>query len=406
MTILGVYVNPTTSSGGRVIACNATTGRPHFQSIEIPQPDTGKGWQVTKLGVCLRENKAAEGVRLALYEDSGSETLTSTCALLAEGEITTSTPSTDAFLDVSVTPVNLDPNETVFWLGVKGVGADSSEYDTINFFTSLQDDALKSYHLYNVCSSIAPSGTAWPDPWGYSSPTVAFTNYCLHLWMEADQIDLPAIISEQTFPLFLLDGAATALPQDRAWIDFPSFALAAEGTSVLDFVSITNERPVSYTATLTASGLSDYTLSISALNLRLRKSPGFCFLQLSIPDILMHFDEINARLAGTVTVYQTTTAGTTALITADVDSLQSFVGATQRSGILRAQRQVGFSTPQLLGGIVPSRYVYSGGRIRYRCKPHAVYPGDALQIRGSIAIVSEVQLDVNESGRVMEIIVG
>jgi len=403
VTILGVYVNPTTSSGSQVITCDSTTGRPYFQPIEIAAPDTAKAWQVSKLGVCLETNNATDGVRLALYEDSGSQTLTSTCALLAEGEITGSSPSTNAFLDVSVTPVILDPTETVFWLGVKGV--DTAGGDTVNRFLSLQGDALTGYYYRSSCSSFAPSGTAWPDPWGNSSPSQVFSSYSLHLWMEATQVDLPAIASAQTFPLYLADADLTTLPQNRSYQVFPQFAADGAGTSILAFVTAQYGTSTTYSAVLSASGLSDYTIPIATLNLRLRQSPGYCLLQMSIPEINQHEDEITARINGTVTVYQTTAGGSSAIVTADTESLGVYTGPARRSGVLRAKRQITFSDQNLLTGISPTNYSARNGVVRYRCKPYPVYPSDVLKINQQLVTVSEVQFDFGEARSTMEIIV-
>jgi len=402
MPYLGTRIIPTTSTSTRGLGCNfATGGYPHFQPIYLPLPGSGLAWNVTKIGCLLRFNNA-KSTRLALYADNGSQGIDNTCVLLCQGEVAESSPSTYAELEADVGPVALDPTEQTFWIGIKSADDDSNnDWDSANYFTELKGQSILGVYRYGTCVSWANGDEAWPDPLGIT-PSLNLSEYSLHVWIHAEEVALTEIASEQDFPAFHVAAALDPRPDDRSEQVFPAFSLDASGDSDIDYVTPTDSGPVHYQAVLSANGFSDYTLPLASFNLRLRQSPNVSYLIASIPAILDHADAINNRIDGTLTINRVTGAGSTSLITANVQELRMDIEARNRNGALYCTNQQTYSTPQALTAS-PTFYSYQNGVKRYRMPVYPVFPGDAVFVDGAFFIVDQASYAISSNRAQLEI---
>jgi len=388
--------------------CDATSGRPLFQRIDIDTPPLDSVWQVKKLGAQIYRNQSPSVARMALYSDGGTGTLKNGISeVIVSGVYDDQTYAEQLMAEIPVPTTDLDASETIFHVGFKSEGADLNSTDTVGFYIWDLLEPLVEGARRSTCQS----WTEWPSPWNTFTPSLTwdgttFRSIIVGFYVEAFSQFQNDINADVIYPALIADGTVTASILNRAQVEFPKLLLDAAGASLLDFQSIRRGRPVRYRAILSASGMPDYTLLINNIAMTLRQAPRYSLIRVSIPEMLTHADEISARSSGTLTIYQVTESGSSALASADIDAVRRYVGSTARTGVIDARRQLSFTSTQFLDNFIPRNVNASRGRIRYRCSPYPIFPGDLIKVGSLIQTVSSVTLNVSDTAREMEIVVG
>jgi len=402
MPYFGARVIPSDDSRSRGLGCAFDPGgRPNFQAIWVPDRPPGFLWQVQKIGTVLRFNKEQTS-RLALYEDSGSQSLNSTCNLLAEGEVDGfgSTPYEYAELEVDVSIILPDAN--IFWIGIKS--ADDSgggQWDSVNYFNSLRGTSTLGVYRIADCQSWAAGSIPWPDPLGIDTE-LNLDGYSLHVWIYCQEVPIIPMSGAIFFPVHQATGQLTAGLENRSFSQFPLPVLDAEATAPYIVSSPSSAGSVKYQAVLSASGLDDYTIPLTSFSMRLRQSPLSCYLSAVVPSILSYADEINARIDGELEIFWVDDNESTSLIKANVQELRLDLGPTNRSGAIYCTNLQTYSTPQILN-VTPLFYSTSDGTQRYRLPVFPTFPEDVLYIDGEFLVVENVAMYVSNQRSLLEV---
>lgn len=152
---------------------------------------------------------------------------------------------------------------------------------------------------------------------------------------------------------------------------------------------------VNYTCTISAPTFSDLVVPISSFQMTLRQSPLQCYLNVVIPKILDYAEDISDRASGEVSVAQVVDGVSTTLLTANLSTIRTDQGATNRSGTLTSYKQITFpatSSVTLFGASYKST---TNGTRRYRCLPHPdIKPMDNANINGETFTVENIQWQV------------
>lgn len=157
-----------------------------------------------------------------------------------------------------------------------------------------------------------------------------------------------------------------------------------------------------YTLAMQEAGYDDLILPIESFTLRLRQSPSKCYVNVIVPNVIDHIDDIDDRVNGELILSCIIGSTTTNLITANTEEFRYDQGSRNRSGTLTGYKQITFPSDTVT---VPNT-VYkrvSGGVTTYRAPPlTTLKPNVTALVFSSTLLVSTVEWSVSKTYSVME----